>query len=275
MSSFHRLGLLGKNIQHSLSPFIHEYWLRIYGLQGSYILLDWDEMDLRKKVSTLALEGFVGVNVTMPYKTTILKYLDEKDMDLSVSLIKAANTLTVQKNGGFRAHNTDILGLLDVLTQNSLFPQKVIIYGAGGAACAVAYALTQHKVKGENIFVVARTPEKVRKSFSPTINIVDERAVQEISESADLLINASPLGMVGHPPFSPVLSKLSKKANLMDLVYHPRLTQFLKEGKSAGFQTIDGLELLLAQARHSFNHWFQILPEVTSELRTYIEQKIT
>ncbi len=273
-------GVMGWPVAHSRSPLLHGYWLKHYGIDGAYIPLPVHQESLEAALRTLPLLGFAGVNLTTPHKEAALAIVDEADA-LS-ERIGAVNTVTVQADGMLAATNTDGFGFLENLHdgapgwQASLGPAVVI--GAGGAARAIVAALLDHGVS--EMRLVNRTDKHAAAlvaALGGSIEIYAWEARTEALTGASLLVNATTLGMNEKPPLELDLEKLPKQAVVTDIVYTPLETPLLKAAKARGNPTVDGLGMLLHQARPGFRMWFgkgakggNVDPQVTPELRAYV-----
>jgi shikimate dehydrogenase len=250
-----KLGLLGKGISHSLSPFIYRHWLNQYKKPGSYRLYPFEAIT---KQEILALE-LDGLNITMPFKKDVVSFLDQKDS--LVEKIKAANTLLIDK-GVLRGTNTDATGFKRLI--EPFLPLKsAVILGAGGVSLSTIWALSESGVK--DIRVVAGRNENVCMKDLP-VTVWPRLKINELTRSCDIFINATPCGMRGGAePLA--LPSLPHYCLVVDWVYHPYKTELLIEAKKNNCQTIDGLQLLLSQAQDSFFFWFGIYPDITTQLR--------
>lgn len=263
-------GVIGSPIAHSRSPALHSYWLRRYGIQGHYIPMDIAQADLREALQMLPRMGFVGLNVTIPHKETVLGLADI--VTDRAALIGAANTLIFRKDGKVHADNTDGSGFIANLRQHApdWQPQSgpAMVFGAGGAARAVIAALIEVGVP--EIFLSNRTrarAEALRADFGAKIRIVDWVQAANTLCDANLLVNTTSLGMVGKPPFNVPFDNLKPSALVNDLVYTPLRTEFLDNAARRGCHTVDGLGMLLHQAAPGFERWFGQRPDIDDETR--------
>lgn len=266
-------GVIGAPISHSRSPALHGYWLKKYGIQGHYIPMHIDRPDLKEAVRSLPKLGFVGINVTIPYKEEVLEIADL--VTDRASLIGAANTLIFRKDGKIHADNTDGYGFIENLRdgapnwQPKLGPAAVI--GAGGASRAIIASLLEVGVP--EILLTNRTKnrsEALRSEFGQKVTVVDWVQAGNILEDATTVVNTTSLGMTGNAEFRIPLDGLRKGTVVTDLVYTPLRTKFLEEAEAMGCQTVDGLGMLLHQAVPGFERWFGVRPEVTDELRQVV-----
>ncbi|GHC29585.1 shikimate dehydrogenase [Gemmobacter caeni] len=263
-------GVIGSPIAHSRSPALHGYWLRRYGIKGHYIPMDIAQADLPEALRLLPRMGFVGLNVTIPHKETILGLADI--VTDRAALIGAANTLIFRKDGRIHADNTDGAGFIANLRQNA--PQwnpaagPAVVFGAGGAARAVVAALIE--VGAPEIRIANRTrprAEVFRSDFGAKVMVHDWIQAGNMLEGAATVVNTTSLGMTGKPEFRVPLDAMEPGALATDLVYTPLKTQFLIEAEAAGATVVDGLGMLLHQAAPGFERWFGHRPEVDEATR--------
>lgn len=263
-------GVIGSPIAHSRSPALHGYWLQRYGLKGFYIPMDVAQADLGRVLRTLPLMGFVGLNVTIPHKETVLALADI--VTDRAALIGAANTLIFRKDGSIHADNTDGAGFIANLRQNAPHwqPQAgpAAVFGAGGAARAVIAALIEVGVP--EIRLANRTrarAEALRADFGAKVVVHDWVQAGNMLEGVATVVNTTALGMVGKPDFRVPLDALDRHAVVTDLVYTPLKTALLIEAEELGCTVVDGLGMLLHQAAPGFERWFGQRPEVDEATR--------
>jgi len=266
-------GVIGSPIAHSKSPALHTHWLKTLGIAGHYIPIDVAQEDLEHIVKTLPKMGFVGVNVTVPYKEKVMDFADL--VTDRAALIGSANTLIFRKDGKIHADNTDSYGFIQNLRQKApdWDPKAgpAAILGAGGAARAVIAALVEVGVP--EILISNRTKaraEKLKADFGKRLRVVDWVQAGNMLEEATTVINTTSLGMVGKPPLRVPLDGLQKGTLVTDLVYAPLMTHLLNEANEAGCVTVDGLGMLLHQAVPAFERWFGVRPQVTEETRAAV-----
>ena len=268
-----RAAVLGHPISHSLSPKLHGYWLNRYGLAGSYSAIDVPDGALEEMLRDLPRQGFVGANVTLPHKVSVMKFADQIS-DRAI-LIGAANTLIFKEDGKIFADNTDGYGFISNLRQGA--PQwqptagPAVMLGAGGAARAVIVALADAGVT--EILLANRTrakAEALRDEFGSRLRVVDWVHVESIMGEAATIVNTTSLGMKGGPPFKLTLSDVRPEAVVTDIVYNPLITPFLAAAQARGCQTVDGLGMLLHQGVPGFERWFGVRPEVDADTRAAV-----
>ena len=266
-------GVIGSPIAHSRSPALHGYWLRRYGIKGFYIPMDVAQADLREALVTLPKLGFVGLNVTIPHKETVLSLADI--VTDRAALIGAANTLIFRKDGKVFADNTDGSGFIANLRQEApgWVPSAgpAVVFGAGGAARAIVAALIEVGVP--EIRITNRTrarAEALRSDFGAKIHVHDWVQAGNPLDDATTVVNTSALGMTGKPEFKVPLDALNPKALVTDLVYTPLRTAFLEQAEQAGCTVVDGLGMLLHQAAPGFERWFGTRPDVDAATRAAV-----
>ena len=264
--------VIGWPIKHSRSPLIHNYWLKKYGISGTYEKVAVPPDELTSFLSNLVANGFEGCNVTVPHKELVFKQVEVVD---TVSLqMGAVNTVFIEQNRLFGL-NTDGYGFISNLksTVPSWKPdgKTCVIIGSGGAARAIIAILLNEGVK--EIFLVNRTrsrAENLACEFGPKVTAAGFDEVEILLNNTDLLINSTSLGMTGQPTLEISLKSLPSDSIVYDIVYDPLETNLLHQAKANGNQTIDGLGMLLHQAVPAFEKWFGIRPQVTQDLRSLI-----
>jgi len=263
-------GVIGDPISHSKSPKLHGHWLQRYGIEGHYIPLHVTEGNLATVVRALPKMGFVGANVTIPHKVSVMSLADQVS-DRAI-LIGAANTLTFKEDGKIIADNTDGFGFMANLKENApdWDPKAApaVVFGAGGAARAVLVALADAGVP--EILLSNRTrpkAEALKSEFGTRIKVVDWVQAGNVLEDASLVVNTTSLGMKGQSELRVPLDGLNADTLVNDLVYSPIQTQLLRTASEMGCKTVDGLGMLLHQAVPGFERWFGTTPDVDEDLR--------
>ena len=265
-----RAFVIGHPVAHSRSPMLHGYWLRLYGIEGSYELADVPPEALGDFFANYREAGWVGGNVTVPHKLAVIAYLDR--IDDAATAMGAVNTIWWD-NDELVGGNTDAIGFLGNLDE--LVPGwdreavTAVIIGAGGAARAAAYGLKTRGLSVELCNRTASTAEELAAHFGG-MGGHGLDALPDLLGRADMLVNTTSLGMLGKAPLEVDLSPLKDGAIVCDVVYVPLETQLLKDAKARGHRTVDGLGMLLHQAVPGFSRWFGRTPEVTEDLRATI-----
>lgn len=263
-------GVIGSPIAHSKSPQLHRHWLKTYGISGHYIPIEVRADELENVLRTLPKMGFVGVNITVPYKEQVMQIAD-LITDRAI-LIGAANTLIFRKDGKIHADNTDGYGFIENLKAGA--PQwnpragAVAILGAGGAARAVIASLLDAGVPEIRLSNRTRVrADKMKQDFGNRIQVYDWVQAGNMIDDATLLVNTTTLGMVGKGEMRVPLDGLTSQTVVTDLVYTPLKTKMLATAEEYGCTTVDGLGMLLHQAVPGFERWFGKRPEVNRDTR--------
>ena len=260
-------GVVGRPIAHSLSPLIHNTWIAAAGLDAAYVPFSPDEAGPGEDrfgtlIAGLRAGGVRGVNVTLPFKTRALALADHADG--AAQGAGAANLLIFRDNGVVEARNTDGLGLLHALAVQApkvdLTARPVVVVGAGGAARGAVAALLAHGCPQVRIInrTRARATGLAARVGGVAVDTSDPQAVKAAFRDVAAVINATSAGLDGADHVALDLSPVPKDAALMDMVYKPLLTPFLRQ--AGGRTMVDGLEMLIGQAQPSFEALFGIPP---------------
>lgn len=258
------LGVFGDPIAHSKSPAMHNAALATAGVNGLYMPLHVRPEQLEAAVKGIVALGYRGVNVTIPHKEEVMKYLDV--IDDSARLIGAVNTI-VNDNGKLTGYNTDGIGYVRSLKEEAvpeLAGKKIAVLGAGGAARGVIYALALEKP--ERISILNRTAERaealasdLRKHGLGDITGSGMEEAAAVLASADIVINTTAAGMHPHIDDVPVNPELIREgAAVSDLIYNPLETRFLREARLRGCVVHGGLGMFVYQGAVAFEHWLGI-----------------
>lgn len=270
-------GVMGWPIAHSRSPRIHGHWLKQYGIDGAYVPLAIRPEHLAEAFAALPKVGFRGWNITLPHKEAALRLVDARTP--AAERIGAVNTVTVQPDGSLSGDNSDAFGFIAHLDQSAPgWPRQkpAVVLGAGGAARAICFALLEAGVP--EIRLTNRTQARAESLAADNGSSVrpvawDER--EGALDGAGLLVNTTSLGMHGQPSLELRLHALPGDAVVNDIVYVPLETPLLAEAKARGLETVDGLGMLLHQARPGFERWFGHRPEVTEALHAAIVEDLS
>jgi shikimate dehydrogenase len=257
-----RFAVIGDPIAHSLSPAMHEAALRAAGIPGRYVAVRVESAHLHDVAREFRDGGMRGVNVTIPHKESVIALLDHVSEEARA--IGAVNTIVID-GGRLSGFNTDAAGFMRALSTlgGDASPRRSVVFGSGGSARAVAYALAR---AGGSVAVVSRNPtraaEWVRALGSQARPVSVSHSAATIRE-AECLVNATPLGMSDFPDATPLPSgvHLSSTTVVVDLVYG-RSTPLLRAASSAGCVSMDGLEMLVQQGAESFRLWNGVEPDV-------------
>jgi len=254
-------GVIGNPIQHTLSPTIQNAAFNHLNLDFIFTAFKVKATELEMAIQGMRSLNIYGLNVTMPHKNSIIKYLDEKDP--LVRSLNSANTI-VNKKGRLFGFSTDGIGAIKALQENGvdLSSSKVLLLGAGGAGRAIAFSIID---KVEDLVVLNRDPAKIKNlefdlklKFNKNIHygLLSENSLKKNLRSSDVLINATNIGMKPNSNLSLINPKLlTSDLTVMDIVYNPLETKLLADAKKVGAKTIDGVEMLIYQGAASFELW--------------------
>ncbi len=270
-----RAGVCGWPIAHSRSPLIHGYWLKTLGIDGVYERVAVPPGEFPAFAASIGRDRLVGANVTLPHKEAAFAACDRLAADASGS--GAVNTLW-RENGALCGDNTDVAGFLANLDAGApdwrREAETAVVLGAGGAARAIVYALQSRGV--ERIAIVNRSTPRAE-ALAARFGAVAAAAWRELPRwlaEADLLVNATTLGMTGEGALDVDLAPMKKTAVIADIVYIPLATPLIESARRRDLRAVEGLGMLLHQAAPGFERWFGARPAVTLELRALVEADI-
>jgi shikimate dehydrogenase len=268
-------GVMGWPVGHSRSPRLHGYWLKHYGIDGAYVPLPVKPENVAAALRGLASLGFAGCNVTVPHKVAVMPLVDR--VDANARRMGAVNTVVVAADGKLEGSNTDAFGFIESLRQQApawrAAAGPAVVLGAGGAARAVLVALID--AGAAEIRVVNRTASRAEALVADLGGPVQVRGWGERNAALDgaaLLVNTTTLGMSGQPALDIDLARLPPWAAVNDIVYAPLETPLLRAARQRGNIGVDGLGMLLHQARPGFHAWFGTDPAVSAELRAFVAE---
>ena len=249
-------------IKHSISPFIHNSAFEATNTNGVYLAWEVDATELAETVANIRRYQMYGINLSMPYKEQVIPYLDQ--LSEEACLIGAVNTV-VNREGTLIGYNTDGKGFFKSLPSFKISRKRLVLLGAGGAAKAILAQAILDGVSQISVFVRSSSMEKTRPYLEKIQNTTGFRVdlfaledVQDLQDSitqADLLVNATSVGMDGSSQPIPTSIVLPEKLLVADVIYQPFETPFLKWAKEQGNQSINGLGMLLYQAAEAFELW--------------------
>ncbi len=267
-----KAGVMGWPVAHSRSPRLHGYWLKHYGIDGSYVHLPVEPKDLPAALAKLVSDGFAGANLTVPHKEAALALVHEVTPE--AARIGAINTIFV-RDGRLTGANTDAYGFITALRAGApdYDPRQspAVVIGAGGAARAVCHALQEAGCP--DIRLVNRTrdrAEQLARHLGAPATVEPWENRSQATENAGLLVNCTTMGMSGQPPLEIDLARLPATAVVNDIVYTPLETPLLAAARARGLSAVDGLGMLLYQAQAGFEGWFGVKPAVTPQLRAHV-----
>jgi shikimate dehydrogenase len=254
-------GVIGDPIEHTLSPVMHNAAFSHLKLDFVFLAFRVKAAELENAMRGMRGLGIHGLNVTMPHKNAVVKFLDE--LDPTVKFLGSVNTI-LNENGRLIGFDTDGVGALKALRENGVNPdgKRLLLLGAGGAAKAIAYSLAE---EAEELCVLNRASEKagelaelLSRTFGKKVlgGALSSSAVQRNLQDSDILINATSVGMYPNVGQSLVAPQwLKPDLCVMDIVYNPVETKLVKDAKAAGARVISGVEMLLYQGAASFEIW--------------------
>ena len=256
-------GLIGDPVEHSMSPVMHNTAYKKLGLDYVYLPFRVEPEQLEAAVDGLRALNVCGFNVTIPHKVTVIPLLD--GLDPIAEKIGAVNTV-VNTDGELRGYNTDAAGFLRALLDGGVEPdgKNVVVIGAGGAARAVTYILAERDInlailnRREELDWAEDIAELLVEDFSKPVHVLEllDECLAEVMPEADILVNATSVGMSPHDDKSPVPAKfLRKDLAVFDVVYNPIDTRLLTEARAAGASTISGIDMLVWQGALAFEKW--------------------
>ena len=260
---------MGWPIAHSRSPVIHGHWIEQLGLRGAYVPLAVNPVQLPQALAGLPALGFAGCNLTLPHKVDALACVTQ--LDEVARQIGAVNTVVVQADGSLRGTNTDAFGFIQSLREAQptwrADAGPAVVLGAGGAARAIVWALADAGAK--EIRLLNRSLDKAQamaSSFGSPVQALAWDQRHAALQGAALLVNTTTQGMQGQPALDIDLRELPLHALVSDIVYTPLQTDLLLRAQARGHSVVNGLGMLLHQARPGFHAWFGVMPEVTPAL---------
>lgn len=255
-------GVIGYPVKHTFSPMMHNAAFRSLGMNAVYLPFEVKPKDLKSAISSMRSLGVRGLNVTVPHKEKIVKYLDY--IDKEASLIKAVNTI-VNEKGKLKGFNTDGKGFVKSLKEEfGISPQgkRFFIMGAGGAARAISFSIALRGA-GRIILVDAVAEKAIKLANTLTRNTSSEvialknerRGMRELILDSDVLVNATPCGMKASDRRLLDPNLLHRRLCVYDIIYNPRTTKLLKDARNKGARIANGMGMLLNQGAISFNLW--------------------
>ncbi len=261
-------GVVGWPVTHSRSPRIHGFWLERHAIDGAYVPLPIRPEEFVSALRGLRAAGFAGVNVTIPHKLAAFDLCDI--VDEAARRAGAVNTIAFGEDR-IEGTNTDSFGFAANLRENGVDPGAgpALILGAGGAARAVAAVLLACRTP---VAITNRTRARADMLAAdlPGLTVLDWQVREQAVADQALVVNATSLGMEGREPLILDLSRAPSSLVVADLVYTPLETDLLAAARARGLRTVDGLGMLLHQARPGFAMWFGVQPVVDAELRRFI-----
>ncbi len=267
-------GVMGWPVAHSRSPVIHNHWIAEHGLRGAYVLLPVQPQNLETALRSLPILGFAGCNLTIPHKVDAVRFMDH--IEPLAARIGAVNTIVVGTDGALTGRNTDAFGFIQSLrdAQPGWRAQggPAVVVGAGGAARAVIAGLIDAGVP--EIRLTNRSGAKAQdmaQEFGASVQAIAWNNRHEALDGAALLVNTTNQGMLGEAPLDLRLDWLPMAALVADIIYVPLETPLLSAARHRGNRTVNGLGMLLNQARPAFEAWFGVMPNLSVALSDRIQ----
>ena len=258
--------VIGNPIKHSLSPQLHNYWIKKNNIDAVYEREKLENSDLENLVLKVKNKKINGVNVTVPFKKEVIPYLDLLSPEAKTT--KSVNTIYLQGNN-IIGHNTDIggfeLAIKDI--KYDLNGKRILILGAGGVVPSLIFALKRMKVLEITLSNRTRTKAKDLSNLFDNLTIVDWGEIPNF----DMIINATSLGLNNNDEFNLDFSKLKNKF-FYDVIYNPQDTNFLKIARKFGNRTENGKKMFIYQAAEAFKIWHGVDPEINQEIYELLNQ---
>ena len=252
--------VIGNPIEHSLSPMLHNYWIKKNNIDAVYEKKKLDENELKNIINDIKKKKLNGVNVTVPFKKTIIPFLDSLSTEANET--QSVNTIYLN-NGKIIGHNTDAAGfeLAIKKLEYNLNNKKVFILGAGGVVSSIIFAL--NKMNPSEIILANRTKEKtlILKDSFKNIKIIDWGEIPNF----DMIINATSLGLKETDKINLDFSNIGQNKIFYDVIYNPKETNFLKIAKNLGHRFENGKMMFVYQAHQAFTLWHKIMPDIDDE----------
>lgn len=265
--------VIGNPIKHSLSPVLHNYWFRANRINCEYKKLKTTQSSIKKILNKVRKREIEGINVTIPFKNNVIKYLDI----LKGDALKTSSVNTVYLNKKeLVGDNTDVYGFYSgILKKVKARIKTAGIIGAGGVTSSIILALIQKGVK--KIYITNRTFSKLKvfkKKFKKIVRPIKWDDRYKVFGEVQILINVTSLGMLGQGDLKFDFNIFDKKVNVVDIVYNPENTRFLREARMKGHKTFTGLDMFIYQARKAFYIWNKINPKITKDIYKKLRSKI-
>ncbi|MDU5722348.1 MAG: shikimate dehydrogenase [Clostridium butyricum] len=264
-------GVLGEKLPHSISPEIHEKIFKLLNINGAYKIFEVEKSDINKACDSLRILKIKGTNVTIPYKQEIMQYLDS--ISEEAEKIGAVNTIYL-KDGRLSGYNTDYFGFGTIIDKNnvSVKDETAVVLGTGGASKAVVTYLLDKDIK--KLYIVSRIKKDETDHDDIRVEYITYKEIEHIK--GNILVNTTPVGMYPKTNVSPVNEEVINNFDtLIDIIYNPRMTEFLELGHKLGKKVCGGLEMLVGQAIKAEEIWqeININDEILDEVYEYINKQ--
>ena len=271
-----KFGIIGNPVSHSLSPVMHNYWFKKYKINAEYELFDIAENEIQNVITKIKDKNIKGINVTLPYKKSIIPFLNKIVNDANET--HSVNTLMLDEKDNLIGENTDVFGFqaayLKSLSSEEKRNKSALILGAGGVAPSIILALIKSNIF--DISLTNRTHDKslfLKKKFK-NIKIIDWSNFSKVLNKFDIIINATSLGLKSNDNFQSDFSNYKKGMVYIDTIYNPSETNMIKYFKSKKIKSYNGLNMFIYQGQKAFYLWNKINPEIDDELLNLLESKL-
>jgi len=253
--------VIGNPIDHSLSPDLHNYWIKNSSIDAIYEKKKINENQLEQIISQVRDNKIKGINVTVPFKKTVIPYLDELSSEAQNT--QSVNTI-YKKDNKIIGHNTDIFGFETSIKKAEYYLEnkEVLILGAGGVVPSIIFSLI--KMKASKIKISNRTKEKAE-NLKKIFKDIEVLKWGEIS-NFDMIINATSLGLKKEDSLNLDFSSITRNKFFYDVIYNPSETNFLKIGRELGNKTLNGKLMFIFQALSAFNIWHGQTPKIDEDV---------
>ena len=268
--------VIGSPVDHSLSPQLHNYWIKKNNINAVYDKRKLNSNDLKHLIFKVKNKEISGINVTVPFKKEVIPYLDKLTLDAEAT--QSVNTILLD-NDKIIGHNTDISGFESAIKdiKYDVVGKKILILGAGGVVPSIIFALYKMKVFSVTLSNRTKLKAEYLKSFYNTTKI-EENSWNKIIvvdwgelPEFDMVINATSVGLKNDQKLSLDFSKIGKDKFFYDVIYNPKETNFLKTGKNLGNKTENGKKMFIYQAADAFKIWHDIQPEINEEVSKLLD----
>ena len=269
-----KFGIIGNPIKHSLSPILHQYWFKKYGIDADYSIIEAIDKNLPEIIEKVRQGYYSGINVTLPFKQKIINHVDKVVNDAKIT--GSVNTLLLDNDDKVIGENTDVYGLQAAYLKeiDNSSNKKVLVIGAGGVSPSVISSIKKSGIR--NISITNRTNEKcifLKKKFK-FLTIISWADLKSEIKNFDIIINATSLGLKNGDDFNFNFSNTKNEAIYIDTIYNPIETKTFKYLKDEGRRVFNGLDMFIYQGQKSFYLWNKINPEIDDELVELLNLKL-
>ena len=258
--------VIGNPIEHSLSPKLHNHWLRENNIDAVYEKKLVNKVDLKEIINQVREDKIAGINVTVPFKKEVISHLDKLTLDAEAT--QSVNTISLV-NGKIIGHNSDIGGFESAIkdTKYNFVGKKILILGAGGVVPSIIFALYKMKVSSVTLSNRTKLKAEYLKNHYNNLITVDWGEIPEF----DIVINATSVGLKNDQKLDLNFSKIGKGKFFYDVIYNSKETNFLKTGKNLGNKIENGKKMFIYQAAEAFKIWHDIKPEISEKVSMLLD----